>query len=120
MFSRRSAPAGFGDPDSLPTGGARPRRLFGQGWNRGAPDNDGAVAALDGRGVAAMRVRVRQTLNAAEHDEQFSRAVAALIEAAHAFNRWEPNAETFDTLCDAAEQYSEDRKRFAVRLREEE
>lgn len=66
-----------------------------------------------------MRTRVGGTLRAAEHDESFSRAVAALIEAAHAFNRWDPSAVEFDALCEAAEGYVENRRRLITRLSEE-
>lgn len=66
-----------------------------------------------------MRARVGSTLHAAEHDEDFSRALARLMTAAHDFNRWEPGAQALDDLCDAAEGYVEHRRRLAVTNRKE-
>lgn len=74
---------------------------------------------MDERGVAEMRERVGSTLRAAEHDERFAHALNALAEAGHNFNKWEPGAAALDALCDAAEVYAEERKRLAVRIREE-
>lgn len=66
-----------------------------------------------------MRARVARTITAAEHDEPFARALAALMDAVHAFNRWEPGVAVLDALCEAAEVFVIERQRLIVRLREE-
>ncbi len=67
-----------------------------------------------------MRRRVRSLLDAAARDEQLAGAIGRLAEAAHNFNRWEPNPEALDDLLDAAEVYAEVVLHFRWKLRNEE